>query len=80
VTGLQICFWYKEKIVEIKNIRMGLSFDRHYFAVIEDIEEQLVDPMPVPAGIDNQEMDVELSMLGQPSCVCIRLGYAARTR
>jgi hypothetical protein len=44
--------------VEIKSIRMGTSFDRHYFAVIEDIEERLVDPMTVPAGIDNQEMDV----------------------
>jgi len=22
VTGLQICFWYKEKIVEIMNIRI----------------------------------------------------------
>ena len=39
VTGLQICFWYKEKIVEIKNIRMGASFDRHYFVVMEDTEE-----------------------------------------
>jgi hypothetical protein len=37
---------------------MGTSFDRHYLAVIEDIEERLVDSMTVPAGMDNQEMDV----------------------
>lgn len=58
------------------SIRMGTSFDRHYFSVIEDIEERLVDPMTVPARMDNQEIDVGFEnarialMCVNPSGIC----------
>ena len=57
VTGLQIYFWYKEMIVEIKSIRMGASFDRHYFAVIEDIENALTRKSDNGAGWYRQPGD-----------------------